>query len=358
MSDLNIPNSPQKNELELDGFAFVEFAGPRVSELKQLFKRFGLSPFAKHNSQNITAYKQNHIYFLLNEEDNSFASGFSEAHGPCACGMGFYTKDAKKAFHLAIQRGAEAFEFPHASTGFPPTLVGIGNSALYLLDKKDHNWLESAFTEINSANGHQSCGLLLIDHLTHNVYRGNMDKWAEFYHKIFNFHQIRYFDIMGQVTGLKSRALSSPCGKIKIPLNESKDDHSQIEEYLHEYHGEGIQHIALTTANIYDSVAKITSTGINFLTVPDTYYEMLNDRIPGHGEPLDKLKKLQLLVDGAPQKGEGLLLQIFTENVIGPIFFEVIQRKGNSGFGEGNFTALFEAIERDQMRRGVLPREN
>jgi 4-hydroxyphenylpyruvate dioxygenase len=194
----------------------------------------------------------------------------------------------------------------------------------------------------------------MIDHLTHNVYRGNMDKWANFYESIFNFHEIRFFDIKGQATGLISRALSSPCGKIKIPLNESKDDISQIEEFLHEYHGEGIQHIALSTETIYDTIHQMRQNGIQFLDVPDTYYDMIQNRIPWHQEPLEKLREERLLIDGESDPSHGLLLQLFTQNIFGPVFFEIIQRKGNQGFGEGNFTALFEAIERDQMRRGVL----
>jgi 4-hydroxyphenylpyruvate dioxygenase len=353
MSLTNIPTTPQKNDLGLNGFAFVEYAGPIVQQLKTIFEQLGLKAWAKHKLQNIIAYKQNQIVFLLNEEKDSFAHEFSKAHGPSACGMGFITNDANKAFKLAIKRGGKPFEFNNKHS-YPPTINGIGNSALYLVDENNNNWLEKDFTKLQSFDEKQSKGLIIIDHLTHNVYQGNMDKWAQFYNQIFNFHQIRYFDIEGQKTGLKSRALSSPCGKIKIPLNESKDDVSQIEEYLKEYKGEGIQHIALTTANIYDSVSKISETNIEFLSVPDTYYEALDQRIPNHGEPLDELRQLQLLVDGAPQKGEGLLLQIFTQNAIGPIFFEIIQRKGNDGFGEGNFTALFEAIERDQIRRGVL----
>jgi len=197
-------------------------------------------------------------------------------------------------------------------------------------------------------------GLVAIDHLTHNVFRGNMDKWAKFYESIFNFQEIRFFNIIGKMTGLISRALASPCGKIKIPLNESKDDHSQIEEFLHEYHGEGIQHMALTTKDIYKTVNSLRKQGVKFLDVPDTYYEMLDARLPWHQEPLNQLNAEKILMDGDVDPQHGLLLQIFTENIFGPVFFEIIQRKGNQGFGEGNFQALFEAIERDQVKRGTL----
>jgi 4-hydroxyphenylpyruvate dioxygenase len=200
----------------------------------------------------------------------------------------------------------------------------------------------------------EQAGLLHIDHLTHNVMRGNMDKWAGFYEKLFNFREIRYFDIEGKKTGLLSRAMTSPCGKIRIPINESQDDKSQIEEYLREYRGEGIQHIALGTSDILRTVDVLREQGVQFQDTPDTYYEGVDKRVGRHGENIEELSKRRVLIDGNPEKGEGLLLQIFTQNVIGPIFFEIIQRKGNDGFGEGNFKALFESIELDQMRRGVL----
>jgi 4-hydroxyphenylpyruvate dioxygenase len=237
-----------------------------------------------------------------------------------------------------------------------PAIRGIGNSLLYLVDRyKEHSIYDVDFVPIEKSKEQpKGVGLLHIDHLTHNVHKGRMDEWAHFYEKLFNFKEIRYFDIQGKATGLKSRAMTSPCGKIRIPINEPSDQKSQIQEYLDAYHGEGIQHIALTTHNIYESIDALRDNGIELMDVPDTYYEMVNERLPGHGENLEELKKRRILIDGDLEHKRRLLLQIFTQTVIGPIFFEIIQRKGNQGFGEGNFRALFESIERDQIKRGVI----
>jgi 4-hydroxyphenylpyruvate dioxygenase len=199
-----------------------------------------------------------------------------------------------------------------------------------------------------------AAGLTRIDHLTHNVERGNMQKWAQFYERVFNFHEIRFFDIEGQATGLHSKAMTSPDGNIRIPLNESRDDKSQIEEFLHSYRGEGIQHVALATDDIYATVQRMRAQGLRFQDTPESYYEMIDARVPGHGQDVARLRELGILIDGAPLQGQGLLLQIFTQNLVGPCFFEIIQRKGNEGFGEGNFKALFQSLELDQVRRGVL----
>lgn len=343
------------NPMQLDGFEFVEFASSNPQQLETLFATLGFTPIAQHKTQDIILYRQNNINFLLNKTKNSYASTFHQAHGPCACSMAFRVKDAKFAYERAIKLGAKSAR--QASIDGWYAIYGIGDSLLYFIDQynDNKNIYDPAFDYFENIEKHpKGTGLKVIDHLTHNVHQGEMDTWAEFYQKIFNFYEIRYFDIEGKMTGLTSRALSSPCGKIKIPLNQSKDNVSQIEEYLKEYKGEGIQHIALTTENIYQSVEQLRSNQVNFLSVPETYYDALEQRIPGHKEDVARMKKNHLLIDGSAQSEEGLLLQIFTQNVIGPIFFEIIQRKGNEGFGEGNFTALFEAIERDQIRRGVL----
>jgi 4-hydroxyphenylpyruvate dioxygenase len=237
-----------------------------------------------------------------------------------------------------------------------PAIEGIGGSLIYLVDRYgEHSIYDVDFVPIPGADAQaKGMGLVCVDHLTHNVHQGRMTQWASFYEKLFNFREIRYFDIEGKLTGLRSKAMTSPCGKIRIPINESADDKSQIAEYLEAYHGEGIQHIALGTSDIYASVAALRRRGVPFQTVPDTYYEAVDARLPGHGEDLKRLAEERILIDGAPTKGGGLLLQIFTQTVIGPIFFEIIERKGNEGFGEGNFQALFESIELDQIRRGVL----
>src|SRR5690348_1696901 len=269
--------------------------------------------------------------------------------------MGFVVSDVAAAFERAIQLGAE----PHRGSVGPmelniPAIVGIGGSLIYFVDRYgDHSIYDVDFKPVRT-QPLEPAGLDQIDHLTHNVHRGNMDKWCEFYERLFNFREIRYFDIEGKKTGLISRALTSPCGKIRIPINESQDDKSQIEEYLREYKGEGIQHIALSTSDIYRTVDVLRGQGVAFQDTPDSYYEGVAARVPGHRESLAELRSRGILIDGNPAKGEGVLLQIFTRNVIGPIFFEIIQRKGNEGFGEGNFRALFESIEQDQIRRGVI----
>ncbi|MFI4937936.1 MAG: 4-hydroxyphenylpyruvate dioxygenase [Candidatus Berkiellales bacterium] len=349
-----------ENPMGTDGFEFVEFASPDPNALATLFETMGFTAIADHRSKQATLYRQGNINFILNREPNSFAQEFAKEHGPCACAMAFRVVDANKAFERAVQLGATPYEGSKIGKGelTLPAIYGIGGSLLYFVDRyQDQTIYDVDFIPKKGISQHpEGQGLILIDHLTHNVHQGEMDKWAhDFYGKIFNFYEIRYFDIEGQKTGLTSRALASPCGKIKIPLNQSKDTKSQIEEFLREYKGEGIQHIAMTTNDIYTTIEGLRDKGLKFLTVPDTYYEMVNERVKGHRETLDRMKKDQILIDGTVEDDKvELLLQIFTENVVGPIFFEIIQRKGNEGFGEGNFRALFEAIERDQMRRGVL----
>lgn len=340
------------NPCGLDGFAFLEFSSPDKKRLEKQFSEMGFQPVATHQDQDITLYQQGGIQFIVNAATDCQAAEHGVAHGPGACAMGFKVKDAKAAFQYAITHGASTFEDCSHAHHRLPAIQAIGGSVIYFVDDQNkpfnNKWNKSTVTTTNNN------GLLAIDHLTHNVFRGNMDKWAKFYESIFNFQEIRFFNIVGKMTGLISRALGSPCGKIKIPLNESKDDQSQIEEFLHEYHGEGIQHIALTTNDIYTTVNSLRKQEVKFLDVPDTYYEMLDKRLPWHQEPVNQLHAEKILMDGEIDQTHGLLLQVFTENIFGPVFFEIIQRKGNQGFGEGNFQALFEAIERDQVKRGTL----
>lgn len=342
----------QNNPCRLDGFAFLEFSGPDKTRLQKQFTQMGFQATAVHKDQDITLYQQGQIQFIVNAAPDSQAAAHAVTHGPGACAMGFKVEDAQAALGYALKQGATIFEdCRHAHHGLP-AIQAIGGSVIYFVDAQ-HQPFDLHWKNKPAATVHGT-GLLQIDHLTHNVFRGNMDKWADFYEKIFNFQEIRYFNIKGKMTGLLSRALGSPCGKIKIPLNESKDDVSQIEEFLHEYHGEGIQHMALTTDNIYQTVHRLREQGVNFLDVPATYYELVHQRIPWHKESLNLLQAEKILIDGELDPQHGLLLQIFTENIFGPVFFEIIQRKGNQGFGEGNFQALFEAIERDQIKRGTL----
>jgi 4-hydroxyphenylpyruvate dioxygenase len=336
-----------------DGFEFVEFAHPDPSALSDLFERMGYAEVARHRSKDISLYRQGEINYVINRESDSHAAGFVAAHGPCASAMAWRVVDAGHALKRAVELGATEYCGP-GKTLDVPAVIGIGGSLLYFVDtyrNKDSSY-SAEFRWIGEADPKPiGAGFYYLDHLTHNVARGNMDTWYKFYARTFNFREIRYFNISGKLTGLTSRALTSPCGKIRIPINESSDDKSQIEEYLHHYKGEGIQHIALSSTNLQRSVDKLRANGMQLLATPDTYYELIDKRIAGHGEDVAELRRRQILVDGTP--GE-LLLQIFSENQLGPIFFEFIQRKGNEGFGEGNFKALFESIELDQIRRGVL----
>jgi 4-hydroxyphenylpyruvate dioxygenase len=346
-----------ENPLGTDGFEFIEYTG-EPQKLELLFLSFGFSPIAKHKERDVILFRQGGINFLLNKETTGQAKEFQDIHTSGASAMGFRVKDAKASYADALKRGAEPAVNHGGSMGVDvPAIKGIGGSLIYFIDQYgDHGDFYAAdFAPIPGApQNPPGVGLTYIDHVTHNVHRGNMVVWAEFYEKIFNFREIRYFDIEGKLTGLKSKAMTSPCGKIRIPLNESSDDKSQIAEFLKRYNGEGIQHIALGTNDIYQTVSDLRGTGMPFQDTPETYYELLDKRIPGHGEDIAALRKLRILMDGAPTEGQGLLLQIFTKDAIGPIFFELIQRKGNEGFGEGNFKALFESIELDQIRRGVL----
>ncbi len=343
------------NPMGTDGFEFVEYAAPDPELLRRLFVSMGLPAVAHHRSKNVTLHRQGDVNFIINAEQDSFAQKFARVHGPCACAMAFRVANAAQAYARALQLGAK----PGPITAGPmelniPCIEGIGGSLIYLVDRYgEHTIYDVDFVPTTAAAaGAELSGLTRIDHLTHNVRRGNMNTWAGFYEKLFNFREIRYFAIEGKETGLFSRALTSPCGKIRIPINESQDDKSQIEEYLNEYRGEGIQHIALGTDDIYKTVDVLRGRGVEFQDTPDTYYEGIEARVSGHGETVGELERRRILIDGSV--GSGILLQIFTKNAIGPIFFEIIQRKGNDGFGEGNFQALFESIELDQKRRGVI----
>jgi 4-hydroxyphenylpyruvate dioxygenase len=345
-----------ENPMGTDGFEFVEYTAPDPALLRKLFEQMGFPVVARHRSKDVTLHTQGDINFIINAEPDSFAQAFARAHGPSVCAMAFRVKDATRAFKRAVELGAKPFEGRVGPMELNiPAIEGIGGSVLYLVDRYgDQTIYDVDFKPVAPAAKVPTAGLTYIDHLTHNVHRGNMDVWAGFYQRLFNFREIRYFDIEGQKTGLFSRAMTSPCGKIRIPINESQDEKSQIEEYLHQYRGEGIQHIALGTEDIFRTVEVLRGRGVSFQDTPDTYYEGVNARVPGHGEDLAALRSHRILLDGAPTQGQGTLLQIFTQNVIGPIFFEIIQRKGNEGFGEGNFKALFESIELDQIRRGVI----
>lgn len=347
-----------ENHMGLDGFEFVEFTSPNPEGLADLFTRMGFTHIGNHRSKNVRRYTQGDINFILNMEPDGQAAQFREERGPSANAMAFRVADAHQALELAVERGATQVEGNVGPMELNiPAIEGIGGANLYLVDKPgaatiydiDFEPVEGAVAE------DKSVGLHTLDHLTHNLRRGQMDVWSEYYESIFDFREIRFFDIEGQSTGLISRAMTAPDDKIRIPLNESQDEHSQIEEFIRDYKGEGIQHIALSTDDIFATVDALRERGVRFQDTPDTYYDLLDERLPGHGHNVEEMRKRKILIDGAPETGGGLLLQIFTENMVGPIFFEIIQRKGNEGFGEGNFKALFESIELDQINRGVIP---
>lgn len=343
-----------ENPIGLDGMEFVEYCSPRPAELEKLFLRFGFKKIGEHKRKKVTLYRQNRVNFIINEEPGTFAAQFAKEHGPSICATGFRVKDANKALQLTVQRGARAIDIKNdqASHSFP-AIYGIGNSAVYFVDRyQNGKHYDDDFNYVSTELYPKGFGFEVVDHLTNNVPLGEMQKWCDFYSKIFNFREVRYFDIRGEKTGLVSKVMRSPCDKIIIPINEPTDPKSQIQEYLDEYKGSGIQHLALHTPDIMTSITKVREQGIEFLDAPPgTYYEMIPERVPNVTETSAQLRPLGILVDGDQ---EGYLLQIFTKNLIGPIFYEVIQRKNHQGFGEGNFQALFDSIERDQKRRGFL----
>jgi 4-hydroxyphenylpyruvate dioxygenase len=349
------PHDAHPNPLGINGFEFVEFAAPEPALLHALFARMGFTAVARHRSRAITLYRQGGVNFLVNEQPESFAADFAATHGPCACGFAIRVADGTAALAAVTARGAEAVAHRADTRAVEaPVIKGIGDCMLYLVtDGVDPYAADFVFVD-GVDREPAGFGLTFIDHLTHNLYFGNMAKWADYYERLFGFREIRYFDIKGAKTGLVSKAMTAPDGIVRIPLNESSDPKSQINEYLDQYHGEGIQHIACFTDDIYATVEKMRAAGMSFLHTPDTYFDVVDQRIPGHGEDVERMRRLRILIDADPETKRKKLLQIFTETNIGPIFFEIIQRKGNEGFGEGNFQALFESIERDQIRRGVL----
>lgn len=350
----------EENPAGTDGFEFVEFAHPDPQELRNLFARMGYTHVANHKAKNIELWQQGDITYVLNAEADSFGARFVEAHGPCAPSMGWRVVDARAAFDHAVSKGAEPYKGADKVLDVP-AIVGIGGSLLYFVDQyydtspynEEYDWIAQSKPA--------GVGFYYLDHLTHNVHKGNMDKWFKFYGDLFNFREIRFFDIEGKFTGLLSRALTSPCGRIRIPINEDRGETGQIVSYLKKYKGEGIQHIAVGSSDIYDSTDEIASRGLKFMPgPPETYYTLSHDRVAGHDEPVDRMKKHGILIDGEGVVDGGetkILLQIFSKTVIGPIFFEFIQRKGDDGFGEGNFKALFESIEQEQIDSGELAAE-
>ncbi|MCB0366533.1 MAG: 4-hydroxyphenylpyruvate dioxygenase [Bdellovibrionaceae bacterium] len=346
-------SATENNPIALNGMEFVEFASPDPMAMANLFEAFGFKKIGQHRRKKVSLYRQNESNLILNEDPNSFSVAFAKEHGPCISATGWRVDiNGKEAQDVAASRGAKPLEGGDASGHSFPGIYGIGNSAVYFVDKYGgDNIYDGDFEYTTDDKVPSGSGLMYVDHMTNNVPSGEMQKWCDFYEQVFGFRDIRFFDIKGESTGLISKVMRSPCGKITIPINEPTDGKSQIQEYLDEYHGSGIQHLAFLTNDIISTIKSHRQNDIRFLDVPDTYYEAVPDRLPNVTEDLGVLQDLKVLVDG---DSEGYLLQMFTENIIGPIFFEIIQRKNHQGFGEGNFQALFDAIERDQRRRGYL----
>ena len=350
-----------ENPMKLMCFEFVEFASPTPNVLEPLFEKMGFTLVARHRSKDVVLYRQGDINFIVNNEPHSPAAYFAAEHGPSACGMAFRVKDSHQAYNRALMLGAQPVEIATGPMELRlPAIKGIGGAPLYLIDRFEDgkSIYDIDFEFIEGVDRHpKGHGLKLIDHLTHNVYRGRMAYWASFYERLFNFREIRYFDIQGEYTGLTSKAMTAPDGKIRIPLNEeSSKGAGQIEEFLMAFNGEGIQHIAFSVDNLIEVIDSLQMAGVELMTAPnDYYYQALDTRLPGHGQPVDQLKARGILLDGTTEGGKPrLLLQIFSKTVLGPVFFEYIQRSGDDGFGEGNFKALFESLERDQIERGTL----
>jgi 4-hydroxyphenylpyruvate dioxygenase len=347
-----------ENPMGIDGFEFVEFAAPvgQGEILHTLFRRMGFGAVLKHKTRAITVYRQGGVNFLVNEDPDSFAADFAAQHGPSACGFAVrFTQPTQQVLTGVLANGGEAIAHKPQSRAIDvPVVKGIGDCMLYLVPSGRDAYAADFLPIAGAEPVPKGFGLTFIDHLTHNLYFGNMQKWSDYYERLFNFREIRYFDIKGAKTGLVSKAMTAPDGIVRIPLNESSDPKSQINEYLDAYKGEGIQHIACFTDDIYTTVEAMRAQGVEFLDTPNAYFDVIDERVPNHGEDVPRLRRNRILIDADPETKQRKLLQIFTQNAIGPIFFEIIQRKGNEGFGEGNFQALFESIERDQMKRGVL----
>ena len=348
-----------ENPLGVDGFEFVEFTGPDPAAMVARLELMGFTQTHVNPANDAVRLKQGDITLLVNRAHKGQAGEFATEHGPSANGMAFRVSNAKAAFDGAVSRGgrpAEGHDGGALGGGYPYILQGIGGSLLYLVDQYgDGGSLYDGWDEIEGweeAERKNNVGLHMLDHLTHNVRRGQMRTWSGFYGDVFNFEEQKYFNIKGKATGLLSQAMIAPDRAIRIPLSESQDENSQIEEFLRRYNGEGIQHIALATDDIFETVEELKRRGIPFQDTIETYFDLIDKRLPGHGHDVARMRLNRILIDGSDE--DGLLLQIFTKEVIGPIFFELIQRKGNEGFGEGNFKALFESIELDQIRRGVL----
>jgi 4-hydroxyphenylpyruvate dioxygenase len=353
-----------ENPMGLMGFEFVEFASPIPNTLEPVFEKLGFTLVARHRSKDVVLYRQGDINFIVNREPKSPAAFFAAEHGPCACGLAFRVKDSHKAYNRALELGAQPVDTPTGPMELRlPAIKGIGGAPLYLIDRFEDgkSIYDIDFEFIEGEDRHPvGHGLKLVDHLTHNVYRGRMTYWANFYERLFNFREIRYFDISGEYTGLTSKAMTAPDGKIRIPLNEeSSKGAGQIEEFLMKFNGEGIQHVALLSDDLLSTIDNLVLAGVPLMIAPgETYYEMLEERLPGHGQPVAELQTRGILLDGSTSGQQPrLLLQIFSDTLLGPVFFEFIQRKGDDGFGEGNFKALFQSIERDQLRRGVLVKQ-
>lgn len=344
---------PFENPIGLNGFSFLEFAAPNPADLTVVLERFGFRHKAQDNSRTVALYTQGGINLIINNKLESCAATLGRRHGPLVSAMGWRVRDAEFAFWESVRRGAKPFENTEAGLGIP-AIYGIGDSLIYFVDDEGAEKLYSRFFIANPDYVEDTAASLqFIDHLDHIVRIGRMKYWAAFYEKVFNFRQIDYYNIEAKVTGLVFTAMGSPCGKMAIPIGESAKGRSFVKEYLEKFQGEGVNHVAFHTDNLCEAVEYMHARGQKFLPISEKYYKTVNERVPGHREDVERLKKNGILIDGDT---EGYLLQIFTikEPTLDPLFFEFITRRSFQGFGEGNVTTLFEALETDQFRRGYL----
>lgn len=350
-----------ENPCGTDGLAFIELSAGDSAPLRLLAEQLGFVETARSTGAGFrrSQFQEGDMTLLINDDEYSHGSRFAEQHGPCISAIALRVEDSKHALRRAIDFGAEPYRRDGGVPLMQPALLGIGGSLLYLVDAGNEAELSTRFLPTHKFQeaGSTDPRLLTIDHLTHNVKSGQLDAWADFYGRIFGFREVYYLNARGRATGFRTRALRSACGKICIPINEPTDRHSQIQEYIDEYGGEGVQHLAFSSGNLNETVEELKHRGISFMSIPASYYDAVDKRVPGHGENLNRLRANSILIDGIRDEESGswnLLLQIFSKPLIGPIFFEFIERRGNEGFGDANARALFEAMERDQFERGIL----
>lgn len=350
----------QFSQLGIRGIDHIEFAVSNLEAASQLYTRLG---FEKIASREISQrqlktflFGQGKIRVMVTQSalKTDPVAQYVQLHGDGVMAIGFSCDNAVTALELTVSRGADLHASPKRierefGTVEKASIKAMGDVALTFIHRTGELFDEGFDNPVSYDP--TGFGLQKIDHITINVEKGKMKSWAQFFEKVLGLKNTRFFDIHTEKTGLYSFVMESPDGCVKMPINEPTEDASQIQEFLNINHGPGVQHIALSTVSLIDSLNALRRSGVLFLEVPDTYYDAVPKRVPDLREDLSQLQSLGILADG---DSKGYLLQIFSQNLVGPFFYEFIQREGNDGFGEGNFRALFEAIERDQIRRGIL----